>query len=136
MSPFMVLNLNFRWHLCKKYSSFCCLLHSWRFNFHVVLFSFFLKGLHSSSCEIQNYTNFSRIMFLLNLFLSFHLVIISVLNPLVLKTLLLNVIILVLIEARVFKTVNFFSNSPYVSPSKISNSSLKALLKRSLSNFL
>ena len=48
-------------------------------------------------------------MFLLNLFLSFGLFI----SSLVIKTLLLNVIILVLIETQVFKTANFFSNSPF-----------------------
>ena len=71
-------------------------------------------------------------MFLLNLFLSFDLFIISFLSSLVIKTLLLNVIILVLIETQAFKTANFFSNSPF----KVSNSSLKALLKHVLSNLL
>ena len=71
-------------------------------------------------------------MFLLNLFLSFDLFIISFLSSLVIKTLLLNVIILVLIETQVFKTANLFSNSPF----KASNSFLKALLKHLLTNLL
>ena len=71
-------------------------------------------------------------MFLLNLFLSFGLFIISFLSSLVIKTLLLNVIILVLIETQVFKTANFFSNSPF----KVLNFSLKALLKHLLSKLL
>ena len=68
-------------------------------------------------------------LFLLNLFLSSGLFLISLLNSLVIKRLLLNLIILVLIGAWVFKTlINFFSNSPYVSPSKVSKSFYKALL--------
>ena len=126
---FDVLSLKYVFIVFQKVA---CPLYYWHLILHSAVFSFSLKVLRSSSSEIWNCTSFHDFCFYQIKFWSFHNIFSQFFSH---KNILIESSHFSLNRGMSIWNINkFLSNSPHVSRSKISNYSLKALLKLSFSN--